>query len=207
MPNIMPDQEDTKIFCDHCRWVFKCWTMNLGMHSAANDPTITRLCLENKLRNSAPGQFLDHYFEISGPYTVLQIAKLHDPAESGDHRNLSIKFFVDQDAIWLPDEKEELDSIRTKLNNFYEKYIRQARHKIIAHNDRDMFRDGSFCRKICENDSNEYMSKLGELADMIWKKWDCSEQQSFDFSPMGQLGQRYVSIARTTVGCIQFDKS
>ena len=207
-PNTQPDKRDAEAFCKHCRWVFECWSLNQALHAAANDLTKTTFRLDNNFKNSGPGQFLKHYLDTSGPYSVLQIAKLHDNPVMGTAtnplENLSIGFFLRPGDPWLDsNEKGRLRRIRRELDCFYSAYIKDARNKIISHKDRDTFRDGSFFCSIPEDKSKKYMCKLGKMAEGIWKNWDCSGQQCFDFSSNGQLYQRCVSIAQETVKCIQ----
>ena len=163
-------QKDAQAFCDLCQWVYECW----AVHSNLFERLPARLEEERnvslvKFMETPYGACLDRLIEMSHEYILLQIAKLHDPAIQGQNENLSIDFFVRQE-FWLEDEESTIREIAAKLNDFYDQ-IKDARNKILAHNDRVVFGEGSLLGSFSEGDDERYFRDLGVLCSMIWNKF------------------------------------
>ena len=167
-------QADAVAFCGHCDWIYKCWSM----HDALGE----RVDHREALSDSPIGKFLEHHMELSSEYTLLQAAKLHDPAVKRDQGNLTIDFFLDQEDVWSSNEKEELDGVRSKLHAFYNKRIKRARNKIFAHNDLKTFRNNTPLGGFPKSEGESYLSDLGEIAAAVWKNWDCRMEKPYQGS-------------------------
>ena len=192
MPQAPPATEiDARAFCDMCQWVYECWLT----HSHLFQRLPARLEEE---RNIPVGEFLETAFgrcmgrlnEISQQYSILQIAKLHDPARQGGNENLSIDFFVRQE-LWSEEEKPVIEGIVSELDNLYRK-IHDARNKILAHNDRAVFANDQSLGSFPEGDDEIYFHALGRLCTLIWNKfpninWPYGHRV-FDFTKSGIEG-------------------
>ncbi|MDR4468394.1 MAG: hypothetical protein MRJ68_08855 [Nitrospira sp.] len=66
-------------------------------------------------------------------HALLQIAKLHDPAEMSGRLNMSLAFVVERHD-WDPATLKMLSELSTRLGSLYDA-IKTARHRILAHND------------------------------------------------------------------------
>ena len=163
-------QTDAQAFCDLCQWVYECWAVhsNLFERLPAQLEEERNVSLAD-LMETPYGACLDRLNQVSHEYIILQIAKLHDPAIQGQNENLSIDFFVRQ-AFWSEGEESTIREISAELNGFTEQ-IRDARNKILAHNDRLVFGEGSLLGSFSEGDDERYFRDLGVLCSMIWNKF------------------------------------
>ena len=136
------------------------------------------------------GRCLGRLNELSQQYSLLQIAKLHDPARQGGNENLSIDFFVKQE-FWSEEEVEIIAGIASELNNLYEK-LKEVRNKILAHNDRSVFVNDVSLGKFPAGEDEKYFRALGRLCSMIWNKFPNSKwpygARVFDFRKSGMCG-------------------
>ena len=171
MPQAPPATEiDARAFCDLCQWVYECWLT----HSHLFERLPERLEEE---RNIPVGEFLETPIgrcmgclnDISQQYSILQIAKLHDPARQGGNENLCIDFFVRQ-KLWSEDEVPVIAGIASELDNLYRK-ICDTRNKILAHNDRAVFANDESLGSFPEGDDEIYFDALGRLCTLIWNKF------------------------------------
>ena len=192
MPNTPAATEsDAQAFCELCQWVYECWLT----HSHFFERLPVRLEEESnvpieKFLETPSGRCLHHLNEISQQYSLLQIAKLHDPARQGGNENLSIDFFVKQ-ASWSEAEVATIAGITSELDSFYKK-IKDARNNILAHNDRSVFTKDVPLGGFMEGEDEKYFGALGQLCSMIWKKFPNKnlpyDARVFDFKKSGNCG-------------------
>ena len=192
MPQVPPaTQNDAQGFCDLCQWVYECWVTHLGLF----DRLPERLQEERNVPfdefvETAYARCLHRLNEISQQYSILQIAKLHDPARQGGNENLSIDFFVRQE-FWTEEEVSAIECIVLELNGLYEK-IEDARNKILAHNDRSVFAKGLPLGSFPKEQDENYFLALGRLCSMIWNKFPNRNwpygARVFDFTKSGMCG-------------------
>ena len=132
---------------------------------------------------------------------------------AGGHANLSIEFFFRRGVRWLDEnEKSRLERILGQLEYFNWPRISEARKRIIAGSDRNLFGERSFLREIftgdCEQymrlDGEQYIRLLGALAEGIRREFagGASSRFDFDFSPESDIGLQCAAAARATVNCI-----
>lgn len=184
-------QRDTQAFCDLCQWVYECWTT----HSNLFEPLPARLEEERNViladfMKTPYGSCLERLNVMSHEYIILQIAKLHDPPRHGGNENLSVGFFLSQD-FWTRAEESALRKIAAELDRLYTQ-IEDARHKILAHNDRAVFENDSPLGGFREGDDKGYFRALGQLCSMIAKKFPDTNSpygtRTFDFTKYGMDG-------------------
>ena len=182
---------DVQAFCDHCQWIYECWLT----HSHVFECLPARLYDEwsvpvGEFVETSVGRCIDRLNEISQQYSILQIAKLHDPAHQGANENLSIDFFVRQ-SVWTKKEKSAIVAIATELDVFYQK-IRDARNKRLAHNDRSALLSDLPLGSFQEGEDEIYFGALGRLCEKIWNKFSNKSgpygNRVFKFSKSGLEG-------------------
>ena len=181
-------ETDAQAFCELCQWVYECWLT----HTHLFERLPTRLQHE---RNVPIAEFVETPFgrciarlnDISQQYSILQIAKLHDPIRQGGNENLSIDFFVRQE-FWSEEEKSTIAGIVSELDNLYRK-IQDVRNKILAHNDRSIFANDVSLGSFQVGDDEIYFGALGRLCSIIWNKFPNKNwpfgRRVFDFTKSG----------------------
>ena len=195
MPEVPPaTHSDAQAFCDLCQWVYECWTTHSNLFA----------CLPQHIqeeRNVPIGDFLETAYgrclirlnEISQQYTILQVAKLHDPALQGRNENLSIDFFQNQE-YWSEEEMPTIRDIASELDGHYRR-IEDLRNKILAHNDRSVFVTGSPLGSFPEGDDETYFRALGQFCSMVWNKFPNRNwpygARTFEFTKSGIVGDPF----------------
>ena len=144
-------KEVHELFIDHCYWAYECWQMHeLMCDYNVNDPEgiWARMGI------------------IIKEYTVLQIAKINDPAESGEDNNLSLEYFVDHYAP-AKTFKRLYETFRTQNRTFIET-IRTSRHKSVTHSDLATIKSGVTVGKFPVGEDNNYFDSLHKIiADVL----------------------------------------
>ena len=159
-------KSDAQAFCDACQWAYECWVTHANFFDALFQGSEIS-CRD--FVDTPSGRCLGRLNEISREYVILQIAKLHDPANQGRNANLSVDYFVNQCA-WSEEDKSRIEQIVTKLEQFAS-HIRVARDKIIVHNDRSISVKNELLGDFPLGMDELYFQALGELASLIWGKW------------------------------------
>ena len=136
-------KEVHELFIEHCWWAYECWQMHeLMCDYEANDPEgiWARMGI------------------ILHEYTVLQIAKINDPAESGGDSNLSLEYFVNH---YAPTKrfKSLYENFRTQNREFIEA-IRTSRHKSVTHSDLATIKSGVSVGSFPEGEDKNYFDSL-----------------------------------------------
>ncbi len=120
-------------FCEQVRWVYETWQMQKYLFERSDGA-------DWLMKTAHHIHFFRHLNQILRDYTILQIAKLHDPPENRNNQNLSvpqiIKIFENTPL------QETLVSLKKKMEEFA-KPCKDARNKIIAHNDLDTIKSDS----------------------------------------------------------------
>jgi branched-subunit amino acid aminotransferase/4-amino-4-deoxychorismate lyase len=111
-----------------CEWAYRC---SIG-HAAffAYDEHAMRL----DASAAEPG--LKHLAKISKEYTLLQVAKLHDPVSRNGVITLGLEF-VTQYGGWPRAKRAKLEELMKDLSDLLkdEMDLKNARNKVLAHND------------------------------------------------------------------------
>ena len=192
MPQAPPaTQNDAQAFCDLCQWVYECWiTLSHLFESLPERLQEERNVSFDEFAETAYGRCLGRLNEISQQYSILQIAKLHDPARQRGNENLSIEFFVKQE-FWSEEERSTIEAIALELDGLYTK-IEDARNKILAHNDRSVFAKGLPLGSFPNSKDENYFLTLAQLCSMIWEKFPNGNwpygARVFDFTKSGICG-------------------
>ena len=84
-----------------------------------------------------------------------------------------------------------IEGISLELDNLYKK-IKDARNKILAHNDRSVFAKGLPLGSFPKGQDENYFLALGQLCSMIWNKFPNKNwpygARVFDFTKVGMCG-------------------
>ena len=192
MPHAAPATEnDAQAFCDLCQWVYECWLTHLHLLERLPERLEEERSVPiGELLETPIGRCLGRLNELSQQYSLLQIAKLHDRARQGGNENLSIDFFVKQE-FWSEEEAVIIADIESELDSLYEK-LKDARNKILAHNDRSVFANDVPLGNFAEGDDERYFRALGRLCSMILNKFPNKNwpygARVFDFTKSGIYG-------------------
>lgn len=98
-------------------------------------------------------------------YTVLQIAKINDPAEFKNGDNLSLEYFVN---YYAPTKslRKKYEKFRSENRNFIEA-IRTARHKAITHSDLDTLKAGGPVGAFPKGEDKTYFDSLHKIISEV----------------------------------------
>ena len=187
MPKVSPaTSKNAEAFCELCQRIYNYWITHYHLSERLPDRLQQeRNITEEEFAQRPYGQCLQLLTEISQPYIILEIAKLHDPARQGSNENLSINFFVNQKDFWSEKEESSINDIVSELDKFY-KFIEEARNKILAHNDLSVYENNQPLGGFPQGEDEKYFRALGRLCSMIWNR--------FDLNPMLQYGYGYRSF-------------
>lgn len=149
-PEIIEDHTGLAKFYDQCDWA---WQIHILMKTYCNTEELIGWCS------------LDTYLGvILKEYAVLQIAKLHDNAETRSNKNHSLLFYCKKYGI----ERESI--VQEFLNDFepFYKGMQKARNKIIAHCDLKQIQSGNIIGGYTPGTDLEYFRRLHEVIQRLY---------------------------------------
>jgi len=162
--------KDAEDFLGACQWAYECWVTCANFLESLPEYLCQECGIsEEDFLETSHGRCLGRLNDIGRGYVLLQISKLHDPHRQGQHENLSISFFTEQES-WTKEEKAEIDKIVSELDRFYQ-CIEPVRNKILAHNDRSTFRRNEALGGFEKGDDERYFKALAKLCSMIRDKF------------------------------------
>jgi AbiU2 len=144
-------------FCKLCGWAYEAWLNHRELFDL-NPRTA-------ELQKSFAGDELARLSVISQEYSLLQIAKLHDPAVVSRKVTLGIDYVVTYGA-WSPGTRTQLESLRTKLNEFGAQ-LRDVRNKSLSHNDLAQIVAGATLGEFQSGEDELYFQSLQEFVDIV----------------------------------------
>lgn len=151
------DAQIVREFWEVCNGVYECWLARRGLFDDNAE-------LE-QLGRTHSAQLLAHLGIITRRDLLHQIAKLHDPARQFGQSNLSIGFVIDN-GLWDRETRMRLSMVRAKLDGFAE-LLRQARNKLMAHNDLAAILADQPLGQFPFGADIEYFKNLQELVDIV----------------------------------------
>ena len=125
------------------------------------------------------GIFFVNIQEVLQESWLHQLAKLHDPAVQGGakgHINLSIDYMIEY-GHWKPEVKVALNDLKTKME-VLAKPIRDARNKILAHNDLAVLLAEQELGGFDPGEDETYFLNLREFAHLV-RTTALGEEQPF----------------------------
>ena len=144
-------------FCKLCDWSYQVWVNHRALFD--DNPRAT------ELQTSLAADTLLLLGTISHEYTLLQIAKLHDPAVAAGKINLGIEYIVKYGA-WNPSLATKLTELSAKLNDFANN-LRGVRNRSLAHNDLAAVLSGAILGEFAKDEDVKYFETLQEFVDLV----------------------------------------
>lgn len=151
--------ENALKFCEACNWAYEVW----ATHRALFEEN-----LNDELNIRKSPSFFKRLSIITQEYTLLQIAKLHDPAISQrKFFNLTIDFIV---SCGDGRQSKELKAIAKNLKNFGDQLL-EARKKLLAHNDLNTIEQEATLGKFRKGQDEEYFQTLQKFVNEVHNTW------------------------------------
>lgn len=144
-------------FCNLCDWTNQVWLNHIAMFD--ENPRAS------ELQQSIGAEALLRLYTISHEYSLLQIAKLHDPAVVSGQVTLSIEYIVKYGG-WEQPIYLQLTELSTKLNTFG-KRLHTLRNKALAHNDLAAILSGSVLGEFSQGEDVKYFEVLQEFVNVV----------------------------------------
>ena len=157
----MENQEIIIKFCKLCSWTYEVWsTQRTIFDDNADLKSFEKLkCVD----------FLRRFNIILQEYTLLQIVKLHDPANQGINKNLSLDYIVNN-IDWDQGAKSNLEKLKNRLDELLGNCLAVARRKSLCHNDFGITINNTTCGEFAKDVDMEYFEKLQEFIDIAHDK-------------------------------------
>lgn len=118
-----------------------------------------------ELKNSIGGEALARLSIISQEYSLLQIAKLHDPAIVSGQITLGIDYVIKYGA-WEAEIVSKLEGLAEKLTCFA-KTLRSARNKALSHNDLAAVLSEATFGEFKKNEDIGYFEALQQFVNVV----------------------------------------
>lgn len=144
-------------FCKLCGWAYESWLNHRELIDL--NPRAA------ELQKSFAGDELARLSIISQEYSLLQIAKLHDPAVLSGKITLGIDYVVTYGA-WSQATRTQLEDLRAKLNKFGAQ-LRDVRNKSLSHNDLAQIVAGATLGAFQPGDDELYFQTLQNFVDIV----------------------------------------
>ena len=146
-----------KEFCKLCDWTFQVWLNHRELFD--ENPRAV------ELQKSMGAETLARLNTISQEYTLLQIAKLHDPSVVSGQITLGIEYIVKYGG-WDQQLLEKLSGLADQLNEFA-RGLRSVRNKALSHNDLAAILSSSVLGEFEKGEDVKYFHVLQELVDLV----------------------------------------
>lgn len=147
----------TEEFCKLCDLAYEAW-LN---HRELFDENPRAL----ELQKSIAADALERLRKISHEYTLLQIAKLHDPVVVAGQITLGVEYMVKYGA-WHTQIATKLVKLAERLNAFASG-LRTVRNKALSHNDLAAVLSGEALGNFAKGDDIEYFNTLQEFVNEV----------------------------------------
>lgn len=147
----------TQEFCKLCGWAYQAWLNHRSMFD--DNPRA------EELQKSMAADALARLRTISHEYTLLQIAKLHDPVVVAGQVTLGIEYMVKYGA-WDAATSATLGQLTEKLNNFA-KGLRTVRNKALSHNDLAAILSSATLGEFEKDEDIQYFATLQQFVDVV----------------------------------------
>ena len=151
-------QEQVELFRGQCIWLMMCRNTYSALFES-DDET------KEILFNSAPSFFFKELQPILHEYYFLQVCKITDPPGTRHKESLTSQY-VDQELCRKGLMTAEIRKLSDKLLS-YRKLVLPARHKIIAHPDKQTARLNQSLGKHSEQDQARFLDALQGYNDAV----------------------------------------
>lgn len=115
------------------------------------------------MEKTAPS-FFAHLNTILQNYLLLEFAKISDPAKSFGNENFTVDNLL-LNIDWPQDIKKRLESQNDIIKDF-RGYIKKARHKLLAHSDKETFLAQKQLGEFPEGKDEDFLKALEEICNI-----------------------------------------
>jgi hypothetical protein len=147
-----------KAFCALCNRAHELWLNHLELFD--NNPR------RDELMKSIASCELKRLSVISQEYGLLQLFKLHDKAIVNGKTTLGIDYVLTY-GDWSDSVRLRLKELAKELNDFAEKELRDARNKILSHNDLAAILADASMGEFADGDTEKYFKALQDFVNII----------------------------------------
>jgi hypothetical protein len=144
-------------FCKICDWTYQVWLNHREMFD--DNPRA------EELQKSMGADALARLRTISHEYTLLQIAKLHDPVVVAGQVTLGIDYIVKYGG-WSGETALKLGKLTEKLNGFA-KGLRSVRNMSLSHNDLAAVLSCATLGEFERDEDIQYFATLQQFVDVV----------------------------------------
>ena len=152
-------KESVKLFCDQ---IFQLYVVH-RMFTELFHSGEARYLMERTAH-----RFFRDLNDILLSYFILESSKITDKMKTGGSENLTVEYLV-ENIPWCPPVKDELLSLKSKIDKFRQ-YILPARHKLVAHTDRQAIRNTNGLGSFPEGEDIKLLATLQEFCNIAHKE-------------------------------------
>jgi AbiU2 len=174
-PNVSTDDVDA--FCNFCVSLRSIYRHYQILFEEGAD-------LRRELLQSIAPTFFNDIRELLVEHLILQICKITDEEESFGHKNLNVKFLVNN-SDFLPVELDKLKCLIDSMDVLRAKIL-PARNKLIGHLDRHSVLDGKALGGADKNEWDQFWLNLEEFVHTVHKHY-IDKSGHFYLSDVGHL--------------------
>ena len=149
--------EAVSAFCQICNWTYVVWLNHKELFD--RNPRTA------ELQKSKGADVLERLSIISQEYSLHQIAKLHDKANTHKDSTLGIDYII-KHGKWRNELKEHLLDLESRLDEFAKKLL-LARNKILSHNDLKIILTEPELGSFAEGEDEAYFEELQNFVNII----------------------------------------
>lgn len=147
-------QKHLKNFFDQCNWAYGSWLMK--KHLFNENPQ------DQLMKSAYHRHFFDRLDQTLQEYWLLQVAKLFDPK----NKNLSLDYIISL----TPSNNLRLKELKAEMEDLIKGPAQQARHKLLAHNDRATHFEGITLGSFAEGNDEKFFLKLKEFVEALSRR-------------------------------------
>jgi len=121
-----------------------------------------------KLMERTAKSFFNDLNKILIGYILLEFVKITDPAAITMNKKEQENFTIDnliETIDWPSDVKQNLQLLRNKTYTF-RKHIKEARNKLLAHNDKCVFLTGKILGEFPNGEDEEFLKALEDICNI-----------------------------------------
>jgi hypothetical protein len=144
-----------KKFCDQVFWLRR--VRHVYKELFENEQS------QSLMETTAPS-FFANLSTILHRYLMLEFAKITDPATTGKKENFTLDNLL-MSIDWPQDIREKLSWLREKTKGF-RSHILGARHKLLAHTDKEAFLANRTLGEFPEGEDEVFLKALQEVCDI-----------------------------------------
>jgi hypothetical protein len=169
-------KDEVQKFSEHCVYIRSLWVLMMRIWRDSNKAE--RIMLEGV----APLFFADVGQALT-EIMIIAACRITDPAYSGGNENFTVELFANSFAS-DPDTYKQLDLLHQRMKTLRNKIL-PARHKLGAHADRDVIRNGQVLGTASFEEWDTFWSALRDFVRIINEK---TAGKPFEIDASGVFG-------------------